>query len=142
MWRYWRAFWIALRMTLRGERIPAPVQTPLQGWMDETGLRLEAISRAAEQESVDPSQVRLHIDRREISMATILQSVAFNRQEAFPRLLRERGGQPMNYIYASNMGDHFRVSRLEAALPPDSKLQQAVAALAEHLESVPQSDNS
>jgi hypothetical protein len=110
--------------------------------MDETAQRLEAIRQAAERESLDPAQVTLHIDHREISMATILAGVDFNRREAYPRLLRERVGQPMNYLYAANMGDHYRVSRLEGALMPASSLQEAVAALALHLEAIPRGENS
>jgi hypothetical protein len=133
MQRYWRAFWTALKMTLRGERL----HTPLQDWLQQTAQALATIDQIAQREAIDPAAVRLRIDRREISMATILQSVEFHRSQAYPRLLRETSHQAMNLIYAANMGDHFRLSRLEAALPDDSPIRQAVAALGTHLEAIP-----
>ncbi len=136
MRRYLHAFVTALKLSLRGETL----QTPLEAWIDEAQRQLEEINRAAQSQQIDPAAFRLRIDRREISMATILQTVEHHLREAYPRLLRLSDGTTL--LYAANLDDHFRVTRLEAALPAQSPLAEAVHALSLHLEAVPRAESA
>jgi hypothetical protein len=81
----------------------------------------------------------LQIDRREINMAVILATLEHNLRTAYPRLLQSPGGS--NMIYPSNLDDHFRLTRLSAALADGPPLQAAIEALAKHLEAIPGPEN-
>lgn len=137
--RYVRAFFIALRMTLRGETPPPPPNAPLREWMAQGLSRIEQVEALAARQQIDPAAVVLHLDRRDIRMSTILATVRHHMTNEYPLLLRTPSAQSLNLLYANNMDDHYRVSRLEAA--PDlagTPVQNAVVALAAHLEAIPQ----
>lgn len=138
MRRYLRAFIIALKMTLRGETPPVSHRARLTDWMRQGIERLDLIERLAAQHQIDPQAVVLHIDRRAITMSTILRTARFHLNREYPILLRQLSDQSVTLLYASNMDDHFRLTRLEAA--PElahTPVRQAVAALAAHFEEIP-----
>lgn len=136
--RYARAFLIALRMTLRGETLPAP-DAPLRDWIAQGLMRVEQVETLAARQQIDMAQVVLHLDMRDLRMSTIVGTVHHHLTQDYPLLLRTPSAQSLNLLYASNLDDHYRVSRLESA--PElagTPVQNAVAALAAHLEAVPQ----
>ena len=135
MWRYIRAFFIALRMTLRGE-VPQPA--PLDVWMAQATTRLETLRKVMADHALDPADITLRIDRRDITMRTILDTLQFHLEEEYPQTLKVFPADGPNAIYASNMDDHYRLTRLESAPElADTPAQKAVAALCAHLEAVP-----
>jgi hypothetical protein len=136
IYRYVRAFFIALRMTLRGESVPS--QAPLAVWMAQGVEQLDAIEQLAARHDIDPQQVVLHIDARNITMSTILRTVRFHLTDEYPVLLRQFSEQGLTVVRASNIDDHYRLTRLETA--PELRgtpVEQAVAGLAVHLEAIP-----
>ncbi len=136
---YVRAFLIALRMTLRGETPPPAPDAPLREWMAQGLSRIEQIETLAARQQINPAEVVLHLDLRDIRMSIILNTVRHHLTNEYPILLRTPSAQSLNLLYANNMDDHYRVSRLEAA--PDlagTPVQNAVVALATHLEAIPQ----
>ncbi len=138
MRRYLRAFVIALRMTLRGETPPPAPDAALREWIRAGLDRLDLIERLAAQHGIDPQSVILHIDRRATSMATILKIARFHLTEEYPILLRQPSSQSLTLLHASNVDDHFRLTRLEAAPElANTPLQPAVRALAAHFEEIP-----
>jgi hypothetical protein len=136
MMRYVRAFFTALKLTLSGD-IPQP--TPLDNWMSSARQQLDILDKLAEQQGLDPQQVQVAIDRRQMPMATVVAIVRFHLTEEYPIMQRHSTADSLNYIYATNLDDHFRLTRLEAALP-DSPLREAVTKLGKHLESIPRSE--
>jgi hypothetical protein len=130
--RYIRAFFIALKLTLTGQ-VPQP--RPIEIWVSEARQKLTRIQALADAEN---TAVTVRIDRRDMTMQTILQIIAFHLDEEYPRLLQQPDG--LNYIYATNLDDHFRLTRLEAELP-ESPLRQAVTDLSDHLQAVPRAEN-
>jgi hypothetical protein len=137
--RYLRAFFVALRMTLRGETPPPPPDAPLRDWIAQGLSRVEQVESLAARQQMSLSQVVLHLDMRDIRMSTILNTVRHHLTNEYPLLLRTPSPHSLTMLYANNMDDHYRVSRLEAA--PDlagTPVQNAVAALAAHLEAIPQ----
>jgi hypothetical protein len=137
--RYLRAFVIALRMTLRGETPPPAPDAPLREWIAQALSRVEMVETLAARQQIDPAKVVLHLDMRDIRMSTILNTVRHHLTSEYPLLLRTPSSQSLNLLYANNMDDHYRVSRLEAAPDlADTPVQNAVVALAAHLETIPQ----
>jgi hypothetical protein len=131
--RYVRAFFIALNRTLAGD-IPPP--SPLAGWIAEALRQLDALDQLAAQQGLDPQQLQVTVDRRPMPMATILAITRFHLMEEYPIMLRHQTRDSLNYIYATNLDDHFRLTRLEATVesPP---LREAIKRLSQHLEAVP-----
>lgn len=137
--RYVRAFVIALRMTLRGETPPPPPDAPLREWIVQALNRLEQVETLAARHQLDPAQVVLHLDRRDIRMSIILSTVRHHLTTEYPLLLRTPSTHSLNLLYANNLDDHFRVSRLETAPAlAGTPVQNAVSALAAQLEAIPQ----
>jgi hypothetical protein len=135
--RYVRAFFTALKRTLAGD-IPRP--SPLAGWMAEALRQLDALEKLAAQQNLDPRQVQVAVDRRPMPMATMLAIARFHLTDEYPIMLRHQTHDSLNYIYATNLDDHFRLMRLEAIVehPP---LRDAIIRLCQHLEAIPQVEN-
>lgn len=140
-----RAFFKALSLTLQGKHLDAPADRypRLHQWVSEgRTLALNAF-KIAEQQGLDrPAReaITLHLDRRDISLETILGAVRHNMIMEYPRLLDARIEHNLTTLYAINMNDQFRVLRLSEveALPPE--LRQAVRALSDHLHNIPPSN--
>ena len=142
--RYARAFFGALRMTLRGELPPAlrvHQQYPeLSAWWAGTIASVDAVIAAAEAHGVDKARresLLLHSEKRDVSMATILGGVRFHAEREFPHLMRVNGNYNALAIYATNMNDRYLVLRLAQADELPAPVREAVEALATHLEQVP-----
>ena len=145
--RYLRAFWGALRMTMRGEvYIPPPAQeAPLAGWIHQYLMLVDAVLRTADQNGVDEAirkQVKLRLDGRQMSLETALMTLKFHAAEEYPSLLRQGTGRGVqNTLYATNMNDRYWISKMvEAPELQKPDVQKALAALDTHLDSVPKLD--
>ncbi len=140
-----RAFWGALRMTLRGEKISPVVDSPLSGWTRQYGQLVNAILQVADQNGVDPTmrqQIKLRVDGRQMNLETALMTLKFHATEEYPSLLRHGTRQGvLATFYATNLNDHYWVTSM-AALAEFQKpaLQTAIKTLEAHLDGVPRVD--
>ncbi len=140
--RYGRAFLVALRLTLRGEKPPllhVRDQHPqLAGWWDQTIRLVEAVESAAAANSVDAAALTVHADRRSVSMATILAAIKYHAEREYPYLLAQNSQYAAITIQATNLNDrHLALLLLDIV---DERLKAQVEALNAHL-AVPPIDN-
>ncbi len=141
--RYLSAFVKALRMTMRGERIPTQAEqltarSPrLAGWFSETIRLVDRAREAAEAQNVNTGDFVLHIEKRDITMETILKTVAYHARQEYPHLLLSESDHARLALKATNMNDVFLVRRLtdSAELPPP--LKPTLEALHQHLATIP-----
>lgn len=135
MRRYVRALAQTIRLALRGELMEP---SPLEGWLAQAADHVEAIHQAATYHGITPAQVTLTIDRRQISMKTIVDAVQFHITQEYPHLYRRFRAESLTVIRASNMDDHFRVTRLAGAPQiVGTPVEAALVRLADHLENMP-----
>ena len=143
MIRFARAFFQALRLTLRGEA-PRPAHfRPLEGWI-ATGLSLETNVRAAAQaERLDLAALQLKLDGRPTSLESSLAMLRHSLVNEYPRLMRLDDPYSMMVVQSSNLNDQYRVSQFLAAEALRSPaLRRALAALAAHLSHLPEIERS
>lgn len=143
--RYARAFVLALRYTVRGEKPPllqVHDQHPdLSAWWAQTIKLVGAVEAAAAAGGIDPAAVKLHIDKRDISMKTILATVRFHAERDYPYLVAHSDAFDAMTLHATNLNDRYLVMQLanstqlgdNAAL----SIKPAVDALNTHLASLP-----
>ncbi len=139
MMRFLRAFFQALRLTLRGETLTPPHFRPLEDWIT-TGLDLaDRVNAAAASERVDLSALQLKLDGRPTSLERSLQMVRHNLVNEYPRLIRLDDSYSMAVVQSSNMNDQYRVGQFLLASELTSEtLRSALAALNTHLLNLPQ----
>jgi hypothetical protein len=140
--RYIDAFFIALRMTLRGETPQPPPRDPaLAAWLRDGLPLLDAVYTAADGAGLRRAQreaLTLRIDGREMKLETLLGTLRFHLAQEYPSLLRQPGQHNLLAIRAGCMNDRYWVSKLRA----EPALQQgglpaALERLATHLEALP-----
>lgn len=142
MMRTLRAFFLALKMTLRGQS-PRPAHfAPLETWMAAVDSQLTLVLAAAEAQGLDKNRrqaLQLKLDGRMTSLEQSLQMLRHNLQNEYPRLIRLNDAYSMMVVQSLNMNDQYRVSRfLEAQLIESTALRQALAGLRERLLDLPQ----
>lgn len=139
MRRYARAFVLALQYTLRGEKPPllkVHDQHPaLSAWWARTITLVEAVEQEAAAAGVDSATVKLRIDKREMSMKTILAAVRFHAERDYPYLLAHGDQFDTMTLHATNLNDRYLVMQLGNHASPTIK--PSVEALHTHLESLP-----
>ncbi len=142
--RYVRAFALALRYTLRGDKPPllkVRDQYPdLAAWWNQTVRLVEAVERQASASHVDPAALILHIDRRDISMATILQTIRYHAEREYPHLMANDDPYGALTLQATNFNDRHLVQQLAQNI--DAALKPSVEALAGHLGNMPNNSSS
>lgn len=142
--RYIKAFFTALSLTLQGKSIEIPEPYPnLQLWLKEAQQLLTAAYAAAEAEKLDLATRKafsLRLDGRNWSMELVLSSLQFHLSKEYPSLLKSRVEHNLTTLYALNLDDQYRVSKLAAADLP-APLQTTLQALATHLQNIPSSKN-
>jgi hypothetical protein len=137
MLRYVRAFWVALRMTLRGEQPPPPPNAPLIEWNQRTIVLLDEVSRAAKSAGFDLTLTTVRIDGRDLTLEKTLAALRYRAATEYPSLLRQPGRHNLTAIYASNMNDRYWLAcLLELDTPPAVK--KALGILHKHFEHIPQ----
>jgi hypothetical protein len=142
--RYLRAFWGALRLTMRGEKIAPPPMpaSPLTAWISQYASLVDAVLRTANQNGIDQAtrkQVKLRLDGRQMSLETALLTLKFHAAEEYPSLVRQGEGRGVqNTLYATNMNDRYWISKMaEAPEMQKPDVQAALSALDSHLDSIP-----
>ena len=142
--RYLRAFWGALRLTLRGEKIAPPSlpASPLTTWISQYSSLVDAVLRAADQNGINQAarkQAKLRLDGRQMSLETALLTLKFHAAEEYPSLVRQGEGRGVqNTLYATNMNDRYWISKM--AESPDMQkpdVQTALSELDKHLDNIP-----
>jgi hypothetical protein len=140
--RYVQAFFTALHMILRGERPPQSPYTPLITWIRQAEVLLTAVYATADRHGISKAaleELRLRIDSRSMSAETILGTVRYHITQEYLHLLRAPTQHAVAAIYASNLNDHYYVSRLQEVFQA-SAVQQAVVRLSAHLDAIPPSN--
>jgi hypothetical protein len=137
MIRYVRAFMTALRMTMRGETFK-PRYPTLTNWTTRTVVLVDAALSASNANGLDLAArkaLMLHIDRRDVSMESILGTVRHHAAAEYPYLLRRDPGHALLAIRASNLNDSYRIERLcEQTSGP---VRTALEVLGQHLNAIP-----
>lgn len=139
-----RAFFLALKMALRGESLAPAHFQPLTDWMDAVESQLALVLDTADEYGLDQDQrqaLRLKLDGRLTSLEQSLQMLRHNLKNEYPRLIRLNDGYSMVVVQSINMNDQYRVSRfLEAGFIESQPLRQALEDLNERLLNLPQID--
>ncbi len=137
--RYVRAFVLALRFTLRGEKPPllqVREQHPqLAAWWTQTVSLISAIERTADSNHTSLDSIKIHADRRDQSAATILATIRFHAERDYPYLLVHDTQYGQMTLQATNLNDRYLVTKLLDALDP--ALKASVEALSDHLALLP-----
>ncbi len=145
MTRYLRAFFTALQLTLRGQRLAPRPPSPLAVWMEGSIRRLDALLAAADRAGVDAAArqtLKVRIDGRPMSVETLLATVRYHAAQEYPMLLGSgRDDRALNAIYASNLNDHFWLTKLsELAEFQQPALKSILTQLIGHLQNAPRPD--
>lgn len=141
--RVLKAFFKALWLTLTGRAIqPATVKYPrLSAWVAVGIKRVDTVLRIADKHGwAQPAReaLRLRIDKRDISMQTILAAVHHNLSREYPMLLESNLDHAITTLVAFNMNDTYRVEQLRNAPElADTPIHGALFALHEHLKTLP-----
>lgn len=140
--RYARAFWKALVLTLRGQTISAPPdkQPQIHAWMRQGAAITERVREAAERTGISIEARRaltLHLDKRDISLETALQTVRHHLTAEYPYLLRHYTRFSVMTIQASNLNDQYLITSFAAVETLPTPVRQALTSLHEHLLALP-----
>lgn len=132
--RVLRAFALALWRTVRGE---LPPEDPFERWRQTAGGQLAAIEELAAREGLAADELKVRVDRRDMSMQLILAAVRFHLDDEFPQLRRRFGDECLTVLRATCLDDSYRLQKLanRPQLPPE--LQGRLQALAQHLLQLP-----
>ncbi len=140
--KYARAFVLALRFTLRGEQPPllrVRAQYPqLAAWWTETIRRIDAVERAADTAGIDAAArgaLMVHIDKRDMSMTTILATIRYHAEHEYPYLVAYSDEFNRVTLQAINLNDRYWVRQLGESV--DEILKSSVDALVAQLDSLP-----
>jgi hypothetical protein len=137
IYRYKPHFFEAFRKALaRPEPFPQ-----LSAWTRKTRALVWAVVKAADEQGIDMAarkQLRLHLDKRDVSVETMLGTILHHAETEYPYLLGERGRFNPLVIHASNMNDRYFVIQLlsEESLQA-APLKAALEALRAHLDAIP-----
>ncbi|GAB4522575.1 MAG: hypothetical protein OHK0046_35300 [Anaerolineae bacterium] len=139
--RYIRAFFTALRITIRGEQPSGFVQ--LVRWIEATPEMVKAVYTAAEAQGLNKAHRQALVtvvDGRDTGLQTALAAVEYHARQEYPYLLKNLTEHAITAIYATNLNDQYAVQRF-AQLPElvGTPAGQALAALEKHLTSLPPS---
>ncbi len=137
IYRYQPAFFEALQRAV-GREVPFPL---FSRWARRTLPLVSAVYAAAAAAGLDEEQRRrviLHIDRRDVSMATILGAIKYHAEREYPYLLGEKVNDNAIAVYALNLNDRYMIQRLaEVEAVSGGALGATLDALRAHLDSVP-----
>lgn len=138
VFRYFRAFATALRLTLRGETPPPSPYADLEAWMNRSLVLTAAVRHAGTARQVNWSSVSVRVDGRKSNAETILAAIQHHMQEEYPYLLRNTTRNHVAAIYASNLNDQYRLEVLASAPElQDEAIQQTITTLKTHLAAIP-----
>jgi|SRR5579871_3405908 len=137
--RYTRAFVIALQFTLRGQKPPLlqirERYPQLAAWWMQTISSITSIEQRANVDQIHLESIKIHIDRREQSAATILSAIKFHAERDYPYLLAHDPEFGQMTLQATNLNDRYLLTKLIEVVDPS--LKTAVEALNQHLAALP-----
>ena len=136
MQRIIRAFFQAVKMTLRGEQIPLRPHAGLWAWIEEGEQLTNALFALTDRHKLDRNNLTKRIEGREMSLETALGGVRYHLSEEYPYLLRHLTAHSVTAIYASNMNDQYFVSSY-IDLIENAEVKQALQNLDQHLQNIP-----
>jgi hypothetical protein len=140
-----RAFFEALRLTLRGETIQSPAERKfpvLFKWMKDGQAHLTAIEKHMAQANLSAAaaeQITIHVDGRDMSMKTVLEAVRYHLGDEYPYLLENVTDHSLTALYAANLNDQYWVQMLAQSDDLPESLSQPMTALSDHLSAIPSS---
>lgn len=140
--RVLRAFILALKMTLRGEKPSMAALPPIVVWSRQLVERVDAVSRAADACGFGKAarqKLTLKIDGRMRNVEFVLATVRFHAAQEYPSLFQNGlTSRYLNAVYATNMNDQYWISRLlELDALQNPQMRAALEQLRLHLENVP-----
>jgi hypothetical protein len=137
IYRYRPQFFEAFKKVLgRPESFPL-----LSAWARKTRLLVRAVYHTADAQGLDAAarkRLLLHLDKRDMSVETMLGAILHHAETEYPYLMGERGRFNQMVIHASNLNDRYFVVQLlrEGALQA-APLKEALEALRAHLDAIP-----
>lgn len=143
--RYVNAFFKALAMTLRGERIPATEAERryprLLKWLNGARPLLQRAQQAAAALPKDQQQaLTVRVDGRDTRLDVILGGVAHHLQTEYPHLLDDLTEHSITGIYALNLNDVYALQQLETHPDLPASMKESIKALHEFLAAIPPSN--
>ena len=137
--RYVRAFVLALRFTLRGEKPPLlnvrEQQPQLVAWWEQTLTLVDTAERAAAAQGIDTEKIIVHADKRDVSMKTILATVKYHAEREYPYLIVQHDEYSPMTLQAINLNDRYLVMQLVNRL--EVPIKESIEALNAHLGALP-----
>ncbi|MEP7291258.1 MAG: hypothetical protein ABI835_05720 [Chloroflexota bacterium] len=137
--RYGRAFALALKFTLRGEKPPllrVRDQYPeLAAWWVRSIVLVESVERAAAAAGVDVGAVTIKVDRRNLSMKTALETVRFHAERDYPYLIAHNEQYDQMALQAINLNDRYLITQLSQTV--NASIKKNVDDLGGHLANLP-----
>lgn len=140
LYRYEARYYTALR---RGMAYIPPVSRypRLSVWARRAAWLADTVVSTANAQRLDAAARKalvLHLDKRDISMETILATVRYHATSEYPALLNNADRHNMTAIYALNLNDRYLVLRLsQSEAIPAGPLQNVIVQLRNHLDHVP-----
>jgi len=115
--RYLRAFVLALRFTVRGEKPPLlqvrERQPQLVAWWERSIALVEAVESDAAAQGLDTTKISVHVDKRDVTMKTILATVKYHAEREYPYLIVQNDQYSPMTMQAINLNDRYLVTQLE-----------------------------
>lgn len=144
--RYLRAFFTALRMTVRGEKFPASPYAPLIAWIQQGDALVKEVYQIADANGIDMAarqKIILRIDSRDISAETILATIRHHTSTEYLYLIRDLSQHSITAIYASNLNDRHFIERLKESIEiKNIAVKGAIERLETHLGSIPSTNKN
>jgi hypothetical protein len=138
--RYKPAFYAAFKRAL-ASKAPASRYPQLEAWLRQTLPLVDAVFLAADMQTFDEAARRaliLHVDKRDISVQTILSAIRHHAAQEYPYMLNNKHDHDFMVMYATNLNDRYLMMRLGETEPAQAKpLKSAVATLRDHLDRMP-----
>ena len=135
---------LALRFTLRGEKPPLlqvrDRQPDLVAWWERTLTLVAEIERAAAAQSLDTATLKIHADKRDVSMKTILATVKFHAEREYPYLIVQNDQYSPMTLQALNLNDRYLLMQLSKSISPS--LIGRIKELNDHLGMLPAAEGS
>ncbi len=139
--RYVRAFFLTIKMILRGEALALTPEQTLMAWTQHTLERVDQVVSAADSQGLDqPARqaFTLHIDKRDISLEMALSVIRHHAAEEYPYLLQNPTPHHLTALQASNLNDGYWLARFqEAEKLAGTPVGAAISVLKTHLEAIP-----
>jgi len=146
MWRYIRAFFKALAMTIRGETPTTPAQRQyprLFEWIERAQAALDAVFETTEHAAFDETARKaasVDIDGRDTPVETLLRTIQYHLEEEYPYMLRHLTEHSLTGVYASNVNDTYWARAMSETDAVPGPVRGAIGELADVLGAIPPSN--